>query len=238
MSFIKALATLAVGFAAAKGYDRFQKAGGMANLQNTLKGAGAPGGVADNIGGMAERAGIPGATEALRGIFGTAGGAAASGAAAAQSGFGAVVAAITGAAAAGSGMMGDMVAKVTAGTPFGDLAEGQAKLLIRAMIEAAKADGTIDADEQARIMAQLKDASPEETAYVQDLMAAPIDLTGLVAATGATMRTQVYSASLMAIKPDSPVERAYLAQLGLALGLDQAEREAIHAAMGMEPLTQ
>ena len=143
----------------------------------------------------------------------------------------------TGAAATGSGMLGDMIASVTGATPMGAMAEDQAKLMIRAMIEAAKADGAIDADEQAQITAHLKDASPEELAYVQSLMAAPLDFDGLVAATTAATRTQVYSASLMAIKPDSAVEQAYLAQLASALGLDPATRDAIHASVGMAPLT-
>ena len=236
MSFIKTLATLAVGLAAAKGFERFQKAGGLANLQTNLKGAGAPGGMADSIGGMAEKMGLPGATETVRGMFGTAGGAAAEGTAAAQAGFGSLMTAIAGATAAGTGMMGDMVASMTGGTPAGQMMEGQAKLMIRAMIEAAKADGVIDAAEQARITDHIKDSGPEEIAYVQALLAAPIDMDGLVAATDATMRSQVYSASLMAMRVDTPVERAYLAQLATALGLDAAARDAIHTGLGLGPL--
>ena len=86
-------------------------------------------------------------------------------------------------------------------------------------------------------MEHLKDASAEETAYVQGLMAAPMDLDGLVAATSEASRVQVYSASLMAITPDSAVEQAYLAQLATALGLDAATRDGIHTSMGQPPLT-
>lgn len=237
MSFLKTLATLAVGIATARGYDKFHKAGGMANLQNMLSGAGTPGGLADTIGGVAEKMGIPGATQTMRGVFDTAGGAAASGVEAAQQGMGSLMSALTGAAASGSGMLGDMIASVTGATPMGAMAEEQAKLMIRAMIEAAKADGAIDADERAQITAHLKDASPEELAFVQDLIAAPLDLDALVAATTAATRTQVYSASLMTIKPDSAVEQAYLAQLATALSLDPAARDALHSAMGLPPLT-
>ncbi len=237
MSFIKTLATLAIGFAAAKGFDRFQKGGGMTGLQGNLKTAGAPGGMADVIGGMAERVGIPNATETVRGVFGSVGGAAAQGTAAAQSGIGGLMAAMTGAAAAGTGAMGDMIASLTGGTPAGEMMEGQAKLMIRAMIEAAKADGAIDADEQAGIMDHLKDASPEELAYVKDLLAAAPDMAGLAAATGAALASQVYSASLMSIRVDTAAERAYLAGLATALGLDDATRDGLHAAMGLDPLT-
>ena len=40
MSFVRALAAVAVGFAAAKGVDRYRKMGGMAGLQDQLKNAG------------------------------------------------------------------------------------------------------------------------------------------------------------------------------------------------------
>lgn len=232
MSFIKTLATLAVGFAAAKGYQKFRQGGGMAGLQDNLKTAGQPGGIADTIGGMAEKMGIPGATETVRTMMGQAGGMAASGAEAAQSGLGGMMSAVTGAAAAGTGAMAGIFASLTQGTAVGAMAEGQAKLMIRAMIEAAKADGAIDADEQARIMDHLKDAEPAEIAYVQDLMAKPMDLAALVADTDATMRTQVFSASVAAIRVDSAVERAYLIELAKALGIDDVTRDALIAAAG------
>lgn len=232
MSFIKTLATLAVGFAAAKGYQKFRQGGGMAGLQDNLKTAGQPGGIADTLGGMAEKMGIPGATETVRTMMGQAGGMAATGAEAAQSGLGGMMSAVTGAAAAGTGAMAGIFASLTQGTAVGAMAEGQAKLMIRAMIEAAKADGAIDAAEQARIMEHLKDAEPAEIAYVQGLMAAPMDLAALVADTDATMRTQVFSASVAAIRIDSAVERAYLVELARALGIDDVTRDALIVAAG------
>ena len=229
MSFIKTLATLAVGFAAAKGFQKFQQGGGMAGLQDNLKHAGEAGGMADAIGGMAEKMGIPGATGTVRSMMGQAGGMAASGAEAAQGGLGGVMSAISGAAVAGTGAMAGIFASLTEGTALGSMAEGQAKLMIRAMIEAAKADGTIDPEEQSRIMAHLKDADPAEIAYVQDLMAKPMDLAGLAAATDAASRAQVFSASLMAIRVDSAVESAYLVELAKALGIDDATRDGLMA---------
>lgn len=237
MSFLKTLATLAVGFAAAKGYDSFRKTGGMTGMQDRLKTAGAPGGLADTLGAMAEKMGIPGATETARGLFGSVGGAAASGTEAMQSGLGSLMSALTGAGAAGAGAMGGMLSGLTDGTPAGALLEDQARLMIRAMIEAAKADGAIDAEEQARLSEHLKDLDADQQAYVRDLMAAPRDLPGLVAATDAALRAQVYSASLMAIRLDSPAERAYLAQLATALALDDAARDGLHVAMGLAPVS-
>ena len=66
MSFIKTLATLAIGVAAAKGYDRFRQGGGMAGLDATLRGAGAAGGLADQIGKLGEKMGRSGSAQAVR----------------------------------------------------------------------------------------------------------------------------------------------------------------------------
>ena len=59
MSFMKTLASVAVGFAAAKGLEKYQKMGGMAGLQDMMQGAGGGLGM-DQIGKMAEQFGLPG----------------------------------------------------------------------------------------------------------------------------------------------------------------------------------
>lgn len=111
------------------------------------------------------------------------------------------------------------------------MAEENAKLMIRAMIQAAKADGAIDETERATILSHLKDASDEEIAFVQAELDAPVDVAGLAAAVNETARAQVYSAALMAITVDTDAEKAYLK--GLAqLGLDDATVATIHAASG------
>ena len=43
MSFVKTLATLAIGFAAAKGFDKYRKMGGMDGVQDALRKSGEPG---------------------------------------------------------------------------------------------------------------------------------------------------------------------------------------------------
>ena len=57
MSFVKTLATLAVGFAAARGVDKFRKMGGLDGMKDAMRGAGAPGGIADQMGDMADKFG-------------------------------------------------------------------------------------------------------------------------------------------------------------------------------------
>jgi len=232
MSFIKTLATLAVGFAAAKGVDKFQKAGGMGAMKDALRGAGEPGGMGDQLGAMAEKLGVPGGSAAVRQMLGQFGTGAAKATEQAESGLGSLMATMTGAAAAGAKGMGDMMGALAGATPLGGLAEENAKLMIRAMIQAAKADGEIDAAERATILSHLEDASDEELAFVTAALDAPADVMGLAAQVGDHAKAQVYSASLMAITVDTDAEKAYLKGLAAALGLDAATVASLHAAAG------
>ena len=105
MSFVKTLATLAAGFAAARGYDKFRKMGGMDALQDKLRNANAPGGMADQLGQMAEKMGIPGGAKAVKDMVGTYAPQAAEASESAQAGFGSVLASMQGAFASGSAKM-------------------------------------------------------------------------------------------------------------------------------------
>ena len=244
MSFLNTLTTMAVGFAAAKGVEEYNKLGGMQGISGMLQNSGAPGGLADSLGGMAQQMGIPGGADAVKGLLGqvtgmmggATGAAGAATAAAAPAGLGGLMTALTGAGVAGSGVMGELMGSLMGGTPASSAAEQTAQLMIRAMIQAAKADGNIDDDEKAKILGHISTSGPDETAYVQAQLAAPLDMASLVAATNASNKAQVYSASLMAIKVDSDVERAYLTQLAASLGIDKATRDAMHTAMGVPVL--
>ena len=232
MSFIKTLATLAVGFAAAKGVQKFQQNGGLAGMKDALRGAGQPGGVADQMGAMAEKLGLLGGAGAVRDMMGKFGTGAAQATETAEAGMGNLMAAMTGAAAAGAKGVGDMLGAITGATPLGAVAEDNAKLMIRAMIQAAKADGEIDAAERETILSHLKDASDEEIAFVKAELEAPVDVVAFAASVGEAAKAQVYSAALMAITVDTEAERAYLKGLAAALGLDGATLATIHAAAG------
>jgi uncharacterized membrane protein YebE (DUF533 family) len=232
MSFVKALATLAVGFAAARGVDKFRKMGGVDGMKDALRSAGAPGGMADQMGDMAEKFGVPGGKDAVRDMFTKFGTQAAAATEATEAGLGGLMNAMTGAAATGAKGLSDMIGAVTAGTPANAILEEQAKLMIRAMIQAAKADGEIDADERTKIMDHLGDASDEEIAFVQAELDAPVDVAALAAAAGESTKAQVYSAALMAITVDTEAEKQYLANLAAALGLEAAKVLEIHHAMG------
>ena len=98
-----------------------------------------------------------------------------------------------------------------------------AEIIILAMIDAAKADGQVDADEFQRITNALQKngLGQEGMNYVIQKLQGPMETAKIVAATQGRpeLAAQVYSASLMAITVDTDAERKYLAKLGQSMGL-------------------
>lgn len=112
------------------------------------------------------------------------------------------------------------------------------RTLVRAMIAAAKADGQIDAEERDRIFKKLETMplGPEEKAFVFDELSSPLDLDAVVARADTTAHgAEIYAASLVAMRPDTDTERAYLAELARRLRLDPGLISAIHAEAGATP---
>lgn len=114
----------------------------------------------------------------------------------------------------------------------------EGELMVRAMIEAAKADGKVDPEERRRILIGLKDADASE-ADRKALLAAidqPPNVDALVArVTSPELAVEVYGASLLAIKDDSPREQRYLATLAQRLKLPPATVVELHARYGAPP---
>ena len=248
MSFMRTLATVAVGFAAAKGVQKYTQMGGMAGMQDMMKNTQGPGGMTDQLAQMADKMGIPGGSKAVKDLmasFNMPGGASMAGMGglggmgdAAAAGFGGLLSAIKGAATAGGQQMDEMMDGLFKNTPVSLAAENNAKLMIRAMIQAAKADGEIDKEEQKTIMEALKGAPKEEIDFVKAELAKPVDVMSLAQDAGEATKAQVYATSLMAIRVDNPNEIAYLRQLATALGMDDAARDKVHASMGVAPLAK
>ncbi len=120
------------------------------------------------------------------------------------------------------------VAPAAAGATIHD-EDAKALLLAKAMIAAAKADGTIDEDEQLNILNSLAEAGVSSAArsWVEQEMAAPMDLDALVAeVSDPQLASEVFTASLMAITVDTDAERSYLAELAARLGLRRPTAEA------------
>ena len=92
------------------------------------------------------------------------------------------------------------------------------------MIAAAKADGHVDAQEQARIFAEMDKLplSADDKAFVMDELRAKLDVDAVAgAATSPEMAAEIYAASLMAVHVDNAAERGYLAMLAARLKLDE-----------------
>ncbi|KKK69886.1 hypothetical protein LCGC14_2929570, partial [marine sediment metagenome] len=114
--------------------------------------------------------------------------------------------------------------------------EAVGALMIRAMVQAAKADGEIDAKEHAALIDVIGDSDPEDRAYLDRMLAAPMDLDGLVRDVPAGMELETYTASVNAIDPDNRAEAEYLHSLAEKLSLDKATVNQIHEATGKPPL--
>ncbi|MBN2905173.1 MAG: DUF533 domain-containing protein [Rhodobacteraceae bacterium] len=231
MSFVKTLATLAVGFAAAKGMEKFQKMGGGAGLARSMQSAASGGKIGPQVGALLERMQVPGGAGALGETLKKLGGQVQGTGDGAAMGLGGLMSALGGAAWAGSGNARDMLGALGSGTPPSGTMELNAQLMIRAMIQAARADGEIDADEQARLDEVLEDLDLDERAFVAAEMARPVDPEALAAETGSHQRTAVYAVSVVTTNMDSPAERAYLDRLAAALHLGAAARQRVHKAM-------
>ena len=111
-----------------------------------------------------------------------------------------------------------------------------AGLMLRAMIQAAKADGKIDESEKERLMGELGDLDDEERAFIREQMAAPIDAAALARETPKGMEPQVYLMSVMAIDFDSQEEAQYLHKLAQALNLQPQVINQIHQQVGVQNL--
>jgi hypothetical protein len=114
--------------------------------------------------------------------------------------------------------------------------EDLARLLLRAMLSAAKSDGKIDRDEKKKLLDSLGDASREEMEFIQAELEKPVDIQALVGATPRGSEQQVYLMSVTAIDLDSKREAEYLHALAQALGIDHATCNAIHRRLGVPTL--
>lgn len=229
MSFVKTLATLAAGFAAAKGHEKYKDMGGMPGVKEALRDNPQITQMSEQAFEMMEKMGLP--TDQLKGMRDQFLNQTAD--ANAAMGVGGLMSALGGGMAGGAEQTSAMIDAMTGTTAATDAMEENAKLMIRAMIQAAKADGEIDAEERAKIMEHLEDAGPEERAFIEAELQAPVDAMGLAQDTGQQMAAQVYASALMTVKVDSLKEAEYLNTLANALNLSEETRARVHGAMGV-----
>lgn len=116
--------------------------------------------------------------------------------------------------------------------------EGLARILIVAMVTAAKADGTLDAEEQGKILnhAEGLNLSDEEQSFLFAEFARPFDMEPVVAgARSPEVAAEVYAVSAIAVGQPSPAEAHYLKRLAGRLKLPEGVVKEIHAALGLPP---
>jgi len=116
--------------------------------------------------------------------------------------------------------------------------EGLARLLIVAMVTAAKADGTLDAEEQGKILGHAEGLklSDEEQSFLFAEFARPFDMEPVLAgARTPEVAAELYAASAIAVGQASPAEAHYLKRLAGRLKLPEGVVNEIHGALGLPP---
>ncbi|MDQ8729534.1 tellurite resistance TerB family protein [Bradyrhizobium sp. LHD-71] len=123
-------------------------------------------------------------------------------------------------------------------TPFNPSSEADqqslSRNLLRAMISAAKADGHVDATEQANIFAQMDKMTLDaaDKAFVIDELRKPLDIDAVAgAARTPEEAAEIYVASLLAVDVDNASERGYLDMLAARLKLDPKLVAHLHATV-------
>ena len=122
--------------------------------------------------------------------------------------------------------------------PEQTVSEQTAKLVLRAMIDAAKADGRVDTAERQRIVAKVQESGADQRrrrSCSRNSSVRPIRTGSPPKPATRCVAAQVYAASLLAIKVDTPEERTYLQALAGKLGLEPAVVAQLHGALGAPP---
>jgi len=109
----------------------------------------------------------------------------------------------------------------------------EAVILIKAMCNAAKADGHVDEDEINNILSRAGELDAEDQIFLRAELNAPLDLAGFVAQVPDHMASDVYAVSLLPIEVDTASEVTYLQELSRSLGLTGTETAAIHEELGL-----
>jgi len=112
-------------------------------------------------------------------------------------------------------------------------ANDQATVLIRAMVNAAKADGQVDQSEIQNIVGRLGgDIDQAEAAFLKQELQAPLDIQGYCQSVPQELSQQAYAFSVMGMKLDSQQEAQYLGAMAQGLGLNSQVCNAIHDKLG------
>lgn len=115
-----------------------------------------------------------------------------------------------------------------ASRPASELDNEQARILVCAMVNAAKADGQLDDNEQKAIMSQLGEVTDEEVKFLRAEFARPVDVKEFTWGVPLGLEQQVYGFSLMTMQLDQQKEASYLKELAHGLRLQPEVCNTIH----------
>ncbi|PIB22899.1 hypothetical protein BFP76_10260 [Amylibacter kogurei] len=264
MSLVGTLAKLAVGYAVARGVKSVIGGGGAAKSGGGSVFGGSASGQSTGLEGMMDSitGGSTGTTGASTGggigdLLGQLGGGKSAG------GIGDLLGQLGGGASGsgGAGGLGGLLGQLGAGSAAGGLGgmlndalsgsagglgqvqqkpsqkeEEAAGLMIRAMLQAAKADGSVDEAEKQQLLQHLGDLDQDEINFVNAEMNRGIDISGLAADVPNGMEQQVYMMSLMGINLDNQNEAQYLNDLANAMNIGKQQVNQIHQMLGVQPL--
>lgn len=111
--------------------------------------------------------------------------------------------------------------------------DDEAAILIKAMCNAAKADGHVDDDEINDIVGRAGDLDADDERWLRAELRSPLDLDGFLREVPKGLEAEVYAASLLPIEVDTASEVEYLQNLGRGLGLSSAQINSIHEELGL-----
>jgi len=256
MSLVSTLGRIAMGIAVAKGVGKMVNRGGASNagagglgglLGSVLGGQKGPtGGIGDVLGSVLGGGNKGGGGLGDLGALLGGGSASAGQSGSLPGGLGGLLESMAGGGSGSStsapagGSLGDLLNSALQGKKTPEPApaqEDQARILIRAMINAAKSDGEIDKAEQEKIVSNLgEEVSEEERQFVVNEMRSPLDLDDLVKNIPRGAEMQVYMMSLLGIDLDSQKEAQYLDSLRKSIGMNEQQANAVHKKLGVPTL--
>ena len=111
--------------------------------------------------------------------------------------------------------------------------EDEAVHLIRAMINAARADGDMDKAEEQKILRHLGEPTPEVVNFIRNEFEKPLDVREFAWNIPLGLEAKVYSLSLAVMTMDSRAESSYLSELAHGLRMSPATCQQIHQRLGV-----
>ena len=113
--------------------------------------------------------------------------------------------------------------------PDQDLTEKDAEVLIRSMVNAAKADGSIDQSEIDAIMGELGETTEAERQFLQSELGSPfVPAEAIGKQVDKSLRVDAYVVAMMSIKIDTDEEAGYLRSFADSMGINEVGRNEIH----------